>query len=140
MRTRTLAAIVCGLIFGAGLAISDMINPGRVLAFLDVAGSSDPSLAFGALIPSALALLPTNRRGNAVLFGLNSSRALVGWRQTDLAQAAGLSEMSVKNIERRVTDSRMSTMQAIRSALEATGVILIDENGEGPGVRLRKKG
>ncbi len=31
MRTRTLAAIVCGLIFGAGLAISDMINPGRVL-------------------------------------------------------------------------------------------------------------
>ncbi|MQW98056.1 XRE family transcriptional regulator (plasmid) [Sinorhizobium fredii] len=74
------------------------------------------------------------------MFGLNSSRALVGWRQTDLAQAAGLSEMSVKNIERRVTDSRMSTMQAIRSALEATGVILIDENGEGPGVRLRKKG
>nr|WP_037403109.1 helix-turn-helix transcriptional regulator [Sinorhizobium fredii] len=71
---------------------------------------------------------------------MNSSRALVGWRQPDLAQAAGLSEMSVKNIERGVTDSRMSTMQAIRSALEAAGVILIDENGEGPGVRLRKKG
>ncbi|MET4691245.1 hypothetical protein ABIA13_005753 [Sinorhizobium fredii] len=34
----------------------------------------------------------------------------------------------------------MSTMQAIRSALEAAGVIFIDENGEGPGVRLRKKG
>ncbi|WP_244436220.1 hypothetical protein [Sinorhizobium fredii] len=48
--------------------------------------------------------------------------------------------MSVKNIERGVTDSRMSTMQAIRSALEAAGVIFIDENGEGPGVRLRKKG
>ncbi|WP_042777881.1 helix-turn-helix domain-containing protein [Sinorhizobium fredii] len=74
------------------------------------------------------------------LFGLNASRALVDWRQTDLAQAAGLSEMSVKNIERRVTDSRMSTMQAFRSALEAAGVIFIDENGEGPGVRLRKKG
>lgn len=46
MTARLLAAIVCGLIFGAGLLISDMINPGRVLAFLDVAGSWDPSLAF----------------------------------------------------------------------------------------------
>ncbi|MCA1370324.1 hypothetical protein I6F15_23460 [Bradyrhizobium sp. BRP14] len=58
MTARLLAAIVCGLIFGAGLLISDMINPGRVLAFLDVAGHWDPSLAFvmgGALIPSAVA-------------------------------------------------------------------------------------
>ena len=30
------------------------------------------------------------------------------------------------------------TLQAVRSALEAAGVIFIDENGEGPGVRLRK--
>jgi uncharacterized protein len=46
-----------GLIFGAGLAISDMINPARVLAFLDIAGEWDPSLAFvmgGALIPAAI--------------------------------------------------------------------------------------
>jgi uncharacterized membrane protein YedE/YeeE len=50
-------AIVVGLIFGAGLALSDMINPARVLAFLDVAGDWDPTLAFvlgGALIPSAM--------------------------------------------------------------------------------------
>jgi uncharacterized membrane protein YedE/YeeE len=50
-------AIVVGLIFGAGLALSDMINPARVLAFLDVAGNWDPTLAFvlgGALIPSAI--------------------------------------------------------------------------------------
>ena len=52
-----LPAIVVGLIFGAGLALSDMINPARVLAFLDVAGDWDPTLAFvlgGALIPSAM--------------------------------------------------------------------------------------
>lgn len=58
MTARLLAAIVSGLIFGAGLLISDLINPGRSLAFLDVAGSWDPSLAFvmgGALIPSAVA-------------------------------------------------------------------------------------
>jgi len=52
-----LSAIVVGLMFGAGLALSDMINPARVLAFLDVAGNWDPTLAFvmgGALIPSAV--------------------------------------------------------------------------------------
>lgn len=50
------AALAAGLLFGAGLALSDMINPARVLAFLDVAGRWDPTLAFvmgGALIPSA---------------------------------------------------------------------------------------
>jgi uncharacterized membrane protein YedE/YeeE len=52
-----LPGLIVGLIFGAGLALSDMINPARVLAFLDVAGSWDPTLAFvmgGALVPSAL--------------------------------------------------------------------------------------
>ena len=51
-------ALVVGVVFGAGLALSDMINPGRVLAFLDVAGHWDPTLAFvmaGALVPTAAA-------------------------------------------------------------------------------------
>jgi uncharacterized protein len=53
---RLAAALATGLLFGAGLALSDMINPARVLAFLDVAGNWDPTLAFvmaGALVPSA---------------------------------------------------------------------------------------
>lgn len=41
-----LAALASGLIFGFGLALSQMINPAKVLGFLDVAGSWDPSLAF----------------------------------------------------------------------------------------------
>jgi uncharacterized membrane protein YedE/YeeE len=51
-------ALVTGTIFGAGLALSDMVNPARVLAFLDVAGEWDPTLAFvmaAALLPSATA-------------------------------------------------------------------------------------
>lgn len=59
-----LATFATGLIFGAGLTISDMINPGRVLAFLDLAGDWDPSLAFvmgGALIPAAIAFAITRR-------------------------------------------------------------------------------
>lgn len=54
---RTLPGLIVGLLFGAGLALSDMINPARVLAFLDLAGNWDPSLAFvmgGALLPSAI--------------------------------------------------------------------------------------
>jgi uncharacterized protein len=49
--------LVVGLVFGAGLALSDMINPARVLAFLDPLGTWDPTLAYvmaGALVPSAL--------------------------------------------------------------------------------------
>ncbi len=38
------AALASGVIFGLGLAISEMVNPAKVLAFLDVAGDWDPSL------------------------------------------------------------------------------------------------
>lgn len=40
------AYLVTGLLFGAGLAISGMVLPEKVIGFLDVAGSWDPSLAF----------------------------------------------------------------------------------------------
>ncbi len=46
-------ALVSGVLFGMGLTVSDMVNPARVLGFLDVAGSWDPTLAFvmgGALL------------------------------------------------------------------------------------------
>jgi uncharacterized membrane protein YedE/YeeE len=39
-------ALLAGVIFGAGLTLSDMVNPARVLNFLDVAGSWDPTLIF----------------------------------------------------------------------------------------------
>uniref|UniRef100_UPI003F494914 DUF6691 family protein n=1 Tax=Ensifer adhaerens TaxID=106592 RepID=UPI003F494914 len=70
MSARVLASILCGLLFGAGLVISDMINPARVLAFLDVAGNWDPSLAFvmgGALIPSTAAYIIRARRAAPLL-------------------------------------------------------------------------
>lgn len=40
------SAFVSGLIFGLGLLISGMSDPGKVIGFLDVAGNWDPSLAF----------------------------------------------------------------------------------------------
>ena len=56
--------LLIGLIFGGGLALSDMINAARVLAFLDLAGAWDPTLAFvmaGALVPSAIGYLFARR-------------------------------------------------------------------------------
>ena len=63
-------ALLTGLIFGAGLALSDMINPARVLAFLDLFGHWDPTLAFvmgGAMIPAAIGFL-VSKRMRAPLF------------------------------------------------------------------------
>ena len=51
-----LVALFCGTIFGIGLVISQMINPAKVLGFLNVFGEWDPSLALvmvGALIVSS---------------------------------------------------------------------------------------
>ncbi|HEX2796387.1 MAG TPA: YeeE/YedE family protein [Immundisolibacter sp.] len=41
---RVLAAALCGVLFGVGLALAQMIDPNKVLAFLDLAGAWDPSL------------------------------------------------------------------------------------------------
>ena len=56
---RKLIALIAGLIFGLGLVVSDMINPARVLGFLDLFGGAwDPTLAFvmiGAVLVMAIA-------------------------------------------------------------------------------------
>ncbi|AHE67012.1 DUF6691 family protein [Legionella oakridgensis] len=51
----SLMAFLCGLIFGLGLTVSNMINPNKVLNFLDVFGNWDPTL----LVVMAAALLIT---------------------------------------------------------------------------------
>ncbi len=43
---RVLSALIAGLMFGVGLAVSGMSDPAKVLNFLDIAGTWDPSLAF----------------------------------------------------------------------------------------------
>jgi transcriptional regulator with XRE-family HTH domain len=70
---------------------------------------------------------------------MRAARALLNWSQADLARAAGLSEVSVKNIERGVTDPRLGTMRELTQALVQAGVVLIPENGGGAGVRLFKE-
>ncbi|MDI9846549.1 helix-turn-helix transcriptional regulator [Rhodoblastus sp. 17X3] len=70
---------------------------------------------------------------------VRAARGLIGWSQTQLAEAAGLSLPTVKRFETdngvKVSGDAVSKMVA---ALEAAGVEFIAENGGGAGVRLRK--
>ena len=67
---RVLAALVSGLVFGLGLAVSGMMNPAKVIGFLDVAGDWDPTLVFvmgGALLVAVPAYRFIPKRGRPVL-------------------------------------------------------------------------
>ena len=67
---KTASAFAVGLLFGLGLLVSGMADPAKVLAFLDVTGRWDPSLAFvmaGAVAVSATGYLVARRRGRPLL-------------------------------------------------------------------------
>jgi hypothetical protein len=69
---RTLAALGCGFVFGLGLAISGMMNPAKVIGFLDVAGDWDPTLALvmgGALLVAIPAYRVILKQRRPVLSG-----------------------------------------------------------------------
>jgi len=66
-----LSPFLAGFVFGAGLLLSDMTNPRKVLAFLDVAGAWDPSLALvmGGAVAVALAAFRAAERRRSSLTG-----------------------------------------------------------------------
>ena len=72
---------------------------------------------------------------------IKAARALLSWSQDQLALAAGVSIPTIKRLEARegTLGGRDETGAKIQTALEAAGVVFIDENGGGPGVRLRKR-
>ncbi|MFG1418306.1 helix-turn-helix transcriptional regulator [Xanthobacter sp. V0B-10] len=68
---------------------------------------------------------------------LRMARAALGLGVRDVAERSGVSAFTIVRIEagEQVKDS---TLNKVQVALEAAGVIFVPENGEGPGVRLRK--
>jgi predicted transcriptional regulator len=72
---------------------------------------------------------------------LRAARALVRWEQRDLAEASAVSLPTIKRLESQpgAISAHASTVVALRRALEGAGVEFIEENGGGPGVRLRKR-
>jgi transcriptional regulator with XRE-family HTH domain len=71
---------------------------------------------------------------------IRAARALARIEQAQLAEMAGVSLPTIKRLERMVgpINANTSTEAAIRRAFGEAGVLFIDENGEGPGVRLKK--
>jgi hypothetical protein len=65
------------------------------------------------------------------------ARAAMGLGVRDLAKLADVSPNTVARLERGEA-LKEGTVSTIRAALESAGVIFVAENGEGPGVRLRK--
>ena len=64
------------------------------------------------------------------------ARAALGWSTTDLATAANVGVNTVNRFETG-RDSRLSTVQKLRTAMEEAGLVFINENGGGVGVLLR---
>jgi DNA-binding XRE family transcriptional regulator len=73
---------------------------------------------------------------------IKAARALMAWSQEQLAQAADVSLPTIKRLEANdgPLGGRSETGTRIQAALQRAGVEFIDENGGGPGVRLRKSG
>lgn len=131
---RTITAGLIGGLFGAGIAISGMINPAKVLNFFDVFGTWDPSLAFvmgGALLVTAIGYrfvlrqprpvfdttfhVPTSRRidtplvGGAAIFG-------IGWGITGFCPGGAIPGLGLWEIDALVfVASMMAGILAARS-------------------------
>lgn len=67
---QTLTSLLVGLVFGIGLIVSGMTDPAKVIGFLDLAGSWDPSLAFvmgGAILVGVFAFGIARKRQRSLL-------------------------------------------------------------------------
>ena len=115
MQRAALSAFFAGLIFGAGLLLSGMANPAKVLAFLDLAGAWDPSLALvmvGAIATAFPFFRIATRRKQALLGGpmhlptrrapdrrlvLGSLGFGVGWGLSGICPGAGYASLGIGN-------------------------------------------
>lgn len=72
---------------------------------------------------------------------IRAARAVLRWTQADLANAAKVAAITIKDIEAGGVDSKILTLQKLRRAFEAAGIEFLDEGapslGGGPGLRVR---
>lgn len=67
-----------------------------------------------------------------------AARGLLDWSQSFLAEKSNLGESTIRDFEKGRRVPTVNNLAAIKAALEGAGIIFLDENGEGAGVRLRK--
>jgi hypothetical protein len=72
---------------------------------------------------------------------IRAARALLRWSAEDLARESSLGVTTIRRAELAEGETSMTTVNdsALRRTLEAAGVEFIEENGGGPGVRLKKR-
>ena len=72
---------------------------------------------------------------------IRAARALIRWRAQDLARESAVGVATIRRAELVEGETAMTVANdaAVRRALESAGIEFIDENGGGPGVRLRKR-
>jgi|SRR5229473_107118 transcriptional regulator with XRE-family HTH domain len=72
---------------------------------------------------------------------LKAALALLGWKVSELVDASGVSEPTIWRLETAEgsVGGRPETTEKLIGALERAGIIFIDADGEGPGVRLRRE-
>ncbi|MFG1374164.1 helix-turn-helix transcriptional regulator [Xanthobacter oligotrophicus] len=68
-----------------------------------------------------------------------AARGLLDWSQAELAERSNLGQSTIRNFEKGRRIPSINNVAAIRAALEAAGVLFIEQNGNGPGVRLRDR-
>ena len=72
---------------------------------------------------------------------LRAARALLGWSQAELAKSSGVAIATIKRMEgaRGLPKTAVENVWKVQQALQAAGVVFIDQNdGGGPGVRLKE--
>jgi transcriptional regulator with XRE-family HTH domain len=85
-----------------------------------------------------LAMRPTTVGQGMTPAQCRMARAALGRGVREAATLSGVSPASITRFERGHSPGTGGTQERLRKALEIAGVMFIDSNGEGPGVRLRK--
>ena len=67
-----------------------------------------------------------------------AARGLLDWSQQELANKARIGVVTVRQLEAGVHEPRRATLDVVRRCFETAGIEFIDENGGGPGARLKK--
>jgi len=136
VKGRTAVALASGVIFGAGLAVSGMLDSVRVRGFLDLFGRWDPTLAFvmaGAILPMAVAWL-VQRRLSAPLaaerFHLPDTRTItpklvagaalfgIGWGLAGLCPGPGIASLALHPREAGLFVAAMAAGFALIAAVQ----------------------
>ena len=92
-----------------------------------------------APFPSFMSQRSTRKRDDFLTPAqVRMARVALRWSLADLAEVSGVHRNTISNFELKKYAGHPQKVALIRTALETAGVIFVDQNGDGPGVRLKK--